>query len=37
MSETGIFIVGLIVFLVTTWGAVMAGGVWLAESDDRQK
>ncbi len=33
MSETVIFGVGLVVFLVTTWGAVMAGGMWLAAGD----
>jgi hypothetical protein len=36
MSETVIFTVGLVVFLVATWGAVMAGGLWLAASDDKQ-
>lgn len=35
MSETVIFSVGIVVFLVTTWGAVMAGGMWLAQGDGK--
>jgi len=38
MSQTVIFSVGIVVFALTIWGAVMAGGIWLgelAEPDDR--
>ena len=37
MSQTVIFSVGIVVFALTVWGSVMAGGIWLgqfAESDD---
>lgn len=37
MSQTVIFIVGICVFALVVWGAVMAGGIWfgqLAEPDD---
>lgn len=37
MSQTAIFSVGIVVFAITIWGAVMAGGMWLGqfeESDD---
>ena len=37
MSQTVIFSVGIVVFALTIWGSVMAGGIWLgrfAESDD---
>lgn len=39
MSQTVIFSVGIVVFAITIWGAVMAGGIWLgqiAESDDER-
>ncbi len=39
MSETVIFSVGIAVFALTIWGAVMAGGIWLgrvAESQDER-
>jgi hypothetical protein len=38
MSEAGLFIIGAIVFAVTVYGSVMAGGIALsrqAEADDR--
>lgn len=37
MSQSVIFIVGIVVFAITVWGSVMAGGIWLgqlAESED---
>ncbi len=37
MSQTVIFIVGIVVFALTVWGSIMAGGIWLgqlAESED---
>jgi hypothetical protein len=37
MSQTVIFSVGIVVFALTIWGAVMAGGLWvgqLAEPED---
>ena len=37
MSLSVVFSVGLVVFLIATWGAVMAGGLWLAGSDERYK
>ena len=37
MSLAVVFSVGLVVFLIATWGAVMAGGLWLAASDERYK
>ena len=37
MSLSVVFSVGLVVFLIATWGAVMAGGLWLAASDERYK
>ena len=39
MSQTVIFSVGIVVFALTVWGAVMAGGLWfgeIARSDDDQ-
>ena len=36
MSQTVIFSVGFVVFALTVWGAIMAGGIWfgrLAEAD----
>lgn len=39
MSQTVIFSVGIVVFALTVWGAVMAGGIWLgqiADSDDER-
>ena len=39
MSQTVIFSVGIFVFALTIWGAVMAGGIWLgqiAEADDER-
>ena len=39
MSQTVIFSVGIVVFALTIWGAVMAGGIWLgqiAESEDER-
>lgn len=37
MSLSVVFSVGLVVFLIATWGAVMAGGLWLAASDEKYK
>jgi hypothetical protein len=37
MSQTVIFSVGIVIFALTIWGAVMAGSVWmgqLADPDD---
>jgi hypothetical protein len=37
MSETVIFSFGIFVFMLTIWGAVVSGGIWLgriAESDE---
>ena len=34
MSQTVIFSVGIVVFALTIWGAVMAGGIWLGQVDD---
>ena len=31
MSQTVIFSVGIVVFALTVWGAVMAGGIWLGQ------
>ncbi len=31
MSDTVIFSVGIVVFALTVWGTVMAGGYWLGE------
>ncbi len=31
MSQTVIFSVGVAVFALTIWGAVMAGGIWLGQ------
>ena len=39
MSQAVIFTVGIVVFAVTVWGTVMAGGYWmseLAEAEDDQ-
>jgi hypothetical protein len=39
MSQTVIFSVGFVVFALTVWGAIMAGGIWfgqLAEADDNR-
>ncbi|MEO8695482.1 MAG: hypothetical protein ABI658_18315 [Acidimicrobiales bacterium] len=39
MSQTVIFSVGFVVFALTVWGAIMAGGIWfaqLAESDENR-
>ncbi|MEO5840323.1 MAG: hypothetical protein ABIQ73_08440 [Acidimicrobiales bacterium] len=39
MSQTVILSVGFVVFALTVWGAIMAGGIWfsqLAESDDNR-
>ncbi len=39
MSQTVIFAVGIVVFALTVWGTVMAGGYWLgeiAEAEDDQ-
>ncbi len=37
MSETVIFSVGLVILMLTTSGVVLAGGIWLAESDGKKK
>jgi hypothetical protein len=37
MSQSGIFAIGAIVFALTVWGTVMAGGVWfgrIIEAED---
>jgi len=34
MSQTVIFSVGIVVFALTIWGVVMAGGIWLGQLDD---
>ena len=31
MSQTVIFSVGIVVFALTIWGVVMAGGIWLGQ------
>ena len=39
MSQTVVFSVGIVVFALTIWGAVMAGGIWLGqlvESEDER-
>ena len=39
MSQVVIFSVGIVVFAVTVWGTVMAGGYWMSElaaSEDDQ-
>ncbi len=36
MSETAIFIVGVIVFAITVWGTVMAGSLALMEIEIEQ-
>lgn len=39
MNQTVIFSVGIVVFALTIWGAVMAGSVWLgkiAEAEDER-
>ncbi len=36
MSEAAIFVVGIIVFAVTVWGVVMAGGVALSRIEVEQ-
>jgi len=36
VSETGIFTVGVIVFALTIWGVVMAGGIWLGQLADSE-
>ncbi|MEO8696209.1 MAG: hypothetical protein ABI658_22020 [Acidimicrobiales bacterium] len=39
MSQTVIFSVGFLVFALTVWGAIMAGGIWmgqLAASEDER-
>ena len=37
MSETLVFSVGIVIFLVATWGAVMAGGMWLSQGGGERK
>lgn len=40
MSQNVIFAVGIVVFALTVWGSVMAGGYWLgelAESDEESR
>ncbi len=36
MSQTVIFSVGIVVFALTIWGAVMAGGIWLGQVGDAE-
>lgn len=36
MSNTVIFIVGVVVFAITVWGTVMAGGLALMENEIEQ-
>ena len=39
MSQTALFVVGLLVFALTIWGVVMAGGIWLGhviDDDDNE-
>lgn len=36
MSETLLFSIGAIVFAITVWGAVMAGGIWLTQLQEEQ-
>ena len=36
MSETVIFIVGVVVFAITVWGAVMAGGLAMQRAQIEQ-
>jgi hypothetical protein len=33
MSDTGIFVVGLVIFTLTVWGTVMAGGLALTKNE----
>lgn len=36
MSQEAIFVVGILVFAVTVWGTVMAGGYWMGEIADAE-
>ena len=36
MSQTVIFSVGAVVFALTVWGTVMAGGIWLGQIADSE-
>jgi len=36
MSQNVIFAVGIIVFALTVWGTVMAGGYWMGEIADAE-
>jgi hypothetical protein len=36
MSQTAIFVVGIVIFTLTIWGSVMIGGYWLGEIADSE-
>lgn len=36
MSQTVIFSVGIVVFAITVWGGVLAGGLWFGQLADSQ-
>ena len=37
MSETVIFSIGAVIFAMTVWGAVMAGGMWFGQLQEAEE
>ena len=37
MSETVIFSIGAVIFAMTIWGAVMAGGMWFGQLQEAEE